>query len=234
MEALPDFGLPTPVETLDGSLKTGFSRRGKDGGDAQAQAKPNHPADSLRGAMVPLEAGVVVELDVSRQTEGTPVLAHGGDHFGGWDVSVRPTGYQATVEGDPGKDIDVSAALDDQIFDDVETIELTRACRDIRQIPARGWRPMTRPSATIQRATPFENSADRSDRRHWANASADEFAMDSRGAAFTQHTGFFELAANRQHKVLNRSLDPGSLWGARERSLQSSSVRGLAPARRTQ
>lgn len=213
MEALPDFGLPTAVETLDGSLKTGFSRRGKDGSDAQAQAKPDHPADRIGGAVVPLEAGVVVELSVSRQAKSTPVLAHGRDDFGGWDVSVRPAGYQAAVERDPGKDIDVNAALNHQIFDHVETIELTSACGDIRQIPAGKWRPMPEPSATIKGATPFEDSADRTDRRQWANAPADELTMDSRSAVFTQHTGFLELAANRQHKILNRSLDPSGSVG---------------------
>ena len=46
VEALPDFGLPTSIETLDGSLKPGFPRRSKDGGDAQAQTKPDHPIAS--------------------------------------------------------------------------------------------------------------------------------------------------------------------------------------------
>jgi hypothetical protein len=114
------------------------------------------------------------------------------------------------VKGDPGKDIDVNAALNHQIFDHVETIKLTTACCDIRQIPAGKWRPMTDSLATIKSATPLEDPADRTDRRHWGNASAEEFSMDSRSTVFSQHTGFLEFAANRQHNILNRSLDPRS------------------------
>lgn len=35
MEALPNFGLPATIKTFNGSLKPGFPRRGKDGGNTK-------------------------------------------------------------------------------------------------------------------------------------------------------------------------------------------------------
>jgi hypothetical protein len=90
MKALPDLGLPAAIETLDSGLESGFSRWSKDRGNAQAQTKPDHTADAIGGAVVSLEAGVIVELDISGKAQGAPVLAQCGDDFGSWDISIWP------------------------------------------------------------------------------------------------------------------------------------------------
>jgi hypothetical protein len=208
MEALPDFGLPATVETFNGGLKPGFPRRGKDRGNSQAQAEPDHPADAIGGAVIALETGVIVELRVSRQAKITPVLAHSRKDFSGGDVSIGPTCDQTSMKRDGREDIDVNAALNDQVFDDVEAIKLAGSFSYVRKIPSgHGWLPAN-PATTIQSTAPFENPTDGTHRRYRLNASAKQLLMDGRSAIFTKHTGFPEITANGQHKILKCPIGP--------------------------
>lgn len=213
MEALPDLGLPAGIETLDGGLESGFSRWGKDGGDTQAQTKPNHAADAIGESVVSLEAGVIVELGISRKAQDAPVLAQGRDDFGGWDISIRPGACQSAVKRDRSEHIHMNAALYDQVFDNVEAIELAGSLSHIGQIPPRNWWPTAHPSAAIESAAPLEDPADCAHRRDWADAPPDQLAMDGRSPVFAEHTGLFEITANCQHEILNRSLDASRLMG---------------------
>jgi hypothetical protein len=52
------------------------------------------------------------------------------------------------------------------------------------------------------------NTADGTHRRYWPKASAKQLPVDGRSAVFTKHTGFPELTANRQHKILNCPIGP--------------------------
>lgn len=104
MEALPNFGLPATVETFNGGLKPGFPRRGKYRDNSQAQAEPDHPAHAIGKAVISLEAGVIVELSVSRNAKTTPVLAQSRNDFGGGDCLIRPACNQTSMERDGGQD----------------------------------------------------------------------------------------------------------------------------------
>jgi hypothetical protein len=74
MKARPDLGLPATVEVLHSRLKPGLARRSKDGSDVQAQTETADATDGIRELVRPLKARVVIELSVSRQAEGAPML----------------------------------------------------------------------------------------------------------------------------------------------------------------
>lgn len=158
--------------------------------------------------MISLEAGVIVELGVSRKATTTPVLAHSRNDLGGGDVSIRPACDQTSMERDRSEDIDVNAALNHQVFNHIEAIKLAGSFGHLRKIPAGNRRSLANPSATIQSTAPFDNPADGTYRRYWPNASAKQLPVDGRSAVFAKHTGFPEFAANSQHKILNCPIGP--------------------------
>src|SRR6478672_1807002 len=160
LEACPDLGLPQTVEALDGCLETGLTRGNKHGDHTQTQAGPRDAADRIGMDLGPLEDGVVVELRVAGQAEGTPVLDQGFDYERRGNHRARPGSDQAAVQGDAIEDLNLDAAADDQPLDTVDAVQFGAPVGDRWQVPARRWRRATGPTTTVQSPTPLQDQAD--------------------------------------------------------------------------
>jgi hypothetical protein len=114
MKALPYLGLPTGIEAFDSSLETCFSRRSKNGGDAQAQTQPDHPSQGVAELVSTLETSVVIELGIGWQTEELPVLDHGLHCRAGKDSAIGPRSNQTSVQRDGVENFHVDSTFDDQ------------------------------------------------------------------------------------------------------------------------
>jgi len=90
MKTLPNFA--RTIETFNGGLKP-VSRGGVKTGVTPKLNQSRITPAAIGGAVISLEAGVIVELGVSRQARITPVVAHSRNDFGGW---VFRSGQHAT------------------------------------------------------------------------------------------------------------------------------------------
>src|ERR1700754_1800621 len=74
LEAMPDLGLPSAIQTFDRGLKSRLPRRGKDGSYSEQQASSHDTPDDIGVPIRTDEHVAVVELCIARQPESSPML----------------------------------------------------------------------------------------------------------------------------------------------------------------
>src|SRR3989442_258510 len=203
MKPSPHLGLPTAVKIFHGGLKPGLPRRSKHGGDVQAQAETADAPHRIRELVRPLKARIVIELGVSRQAEGAPMLQEGiGGSLRG-DRALRPGRDQAPVQRNPVQDFYLDSPFDHQTFDKVEAVQLALTLSDLRKIPA-GWR--RRPShtpLTVQDAAPLQDPSNRSPRRQRGELARLQFPLNGSIPVLPQGTALFQFSAQSQNEILS-------------------------------
>src|SRR5688572_30978724 len=118
LKPIPDLGLPPPVVALDSCLEAGLLRRSEDRYDTKTQAKAHHATDGVTMLVRSLEAGVVVELGIARQTRCTPMsneIFH-STSSGDW-AFARPGRHQASIDRDAVEYLNVNSATNNKAFD---------------------------------------------------------------------------------------------------------------------
>lgn len=186
-EALPHLGLPEGVEALDGVLQAMFERWREDGRHAQCETKAADPPDGIGKLVCPLEAGVVVELSVGRQTQLGPALDQAMHHHGSAQLDLRPSTDLMAVDGNAGEHAQPRPAMQSQIFDQVETVQLGGAAGEIGEIPAWRRRRSALPSRAVLGAMALEHAVNGRQRRY-RNASGTELGVNGLRAALAEHT----------------------------------------------
>lgn len=187
MPSLPDLLLPVPVEALELVLETLLTRWGKDGDDAQTEAKV-HDSSKVSGMTVgALEDRVVIELNVSRKAPLAPVRR---DQLTGARAlrsgGKNPDATQAAPEGNGRKGVEVGVAAESQALDKIKRIQLGLRGRQGRQVPARRW---CWPALALQArdSVPCEDPGNRAIAGRWF-AGSEQSSMDGRGATLAQWT----------------------------------------------
>lgn len=220
-ESLPDLLLPAAVEALDDGLEAGLMGWGKDRSDAELQAQADDTPKGVRKLTCTAKDGVVVELGIFRESVSAPVS---NERFGGGLRGPRgpdPTGTEACVHADAGEDVDVDAATQTKVFDEVKAIDVREPGSDAWDVPAFGrGRPPNSPSS-IESAAPQKDSADGAEGWDLVKTAFFEGELDCQGTAVTQVALFPELFANSQDQIFDA-------W-RRGDFLASSTSRQIAP-----
>lgn len=207
VEASPDFGLPATVVAFDGGLEAGFAWRSEDRSHLERKANSGD-ATQIVGVMVrALEAGVVIELSVTGQTELAPVFEQSGHRDPGRDGGSGPGTCQATVKGDSVEDLHVDSAFNDKAFDDVEAIGLDPPGGHFRQVPAagRGW--SAHPRVAIQSSSTLQDSSDGANRRDPAMPLPDQLAVDRGVTVLSQVAGLPKLLSQPENFLFDSRSD---------------------------
>ena len=159
MESIPDLGLPSAVEGLDGGLESRFPWGRENRRDAQREAEADDAAKDVGVTMWSREDGVVVELNIGGSTTSAPAMNEGieneigGDRFGG-----GPGVDEAAMQGNRSENLDAGSPFEGESFDHIEGVEFAGPFGQGRQIPAsgRGW--STDAFAAIKGAVAREDS----------------------------------------------------------------------------
>jgi hypothetical protein len=160
MVAAPDLRLPKMIEAFDLGLEAGLTRRREDRDHAETKAEMNDPTEFAGGSMGTLEAGVVVELDVTGPTTFLPMLGQDCEYICRAPRFGRPRLGEAPVEGDGIKNIHCGTIGNDQAFNKIEAVEFGTTMSQFRQIPAwRRWH-LSLPSAIREQSMAMEDPLD--------------------------------------------------------------------------
>lgn len=216
-ESLPDLLLPAAVEALDDGLEAGLMGWGEDGGDAELQAEPDDTSKGITKLTCSAKDGVVVKLSVFRESVSTPMS---NQRFGGGLGGPRgsdPTGTKACMHADAGQDVDVDAAPQTQVFDEVKAIDVRQPGSDAWDVPAFGRGRPTHSSASIESAAPQKDSADGTEGRNLLETAFFEGKLDCHGAVLTQVALVAELLTDSQDQILDARrggafLAPSTSW----------------------
>ena len=114
------------------------------------------------------------------------------------------------MEGDPGQDVEVDAALQPETADHVEAVELRLSGADVGQVPAGRWSGPPDSLPGVEGAAPVEDPGDRPDRgeRAWQVASLLELAPDRRRAVLAERALLAKPAPDVENEVLQRAAGP--------------------------
>jgi hypothetical protein len=153
-----------------------------------------------------LKHRVVVELRVRREAMLTPMFDQAFDRGFCGDLLARPGTAQSTVKTDSGQDIHVLTTANDQIFDNVEAIQLSPTSRHIRKVPTWRRRLATNSTSTIQRTVAIKNSSDRPHRRNMNDPSCYQLATNRFGAVLTEITLGLELLSQAKDPLLDSAF----------------------------
>jgi hypothetical protein len=202
-ESLPDLLLPAAVEALDDGLESGLVGWREDRDDAELQAEPDDAPKGVRKLTCSAKDGVVVELGIFRESVSTPMS---NERFGGGLGGPRgsdPTGTQACLHADAGQDVDVDAATQTKVFDEVKAIDVRQPGSDAWDVPAFGRGRPTNSSSSIESAAPQQDSADSPEGWNLLETAFFEGELDCRGAEVTQVALIPELLANSQDQIFD-------------------------------
>src|SRR4029077_17577719 len=147
--------------------------------------------------------GVVVKLSVFREPVSAPM---GDQRLGGGLGGPRgsdPTGTQACLQTDAGQDVDVNAATQAQVFDEVKAIDVGQPGSDAWKVPAFGRRRPTHTSAPIERAAPQEDSTNGAEGRNLLETALFEDQLNHDGTVVAQVTLVTKLLTNSQDQILH-------------------------------
>ena len=202
-EALPDPLLPATVEAFDDSLEASLMGWREDGDNVELQAEADDTTKGVRKLTCSAENSVVVELGVLREPVSAPMGNQriGGD-FGGPRGS-DPTGTQARLETDGSHDVHVSAALQAQVFDEVEAVDVGLSGSDAWQVPAFRRRGSTHSSPSVESTSAQEDSANGADGGNLHESALFENKLDGRCTVLTQVALMAELLTNSQDQILS-------------------------------
>jgi hypothetical protein len=202
-ESLPDLLLPAAVEALDDGLEAGLMGWGEDRGDAELQAEPDDTPKGVSKLTCSAKDGVVVKLSVFRESVSTPMS---NQRFGGGLGGPRgsdPTGTKACMHTDAGQDVDVDAATQTQVFDEVKAIDVRQPGSDAWDVPAFGRGRPTNSSSSIESAAPQKDSADGPKGWNRVETAFLEGELDCHGTEVTQVALIPELLANSQDQIFD-------------------------------
>src|SRR5437667_3973876 len=211
MKACPDLGLPAAVEILHGSLKPRLTRWSKDRGDVQAQAETAHPPQGIGELVCSLKARVVIELSISGQPEGAPMLQEGLGGPPGGDGAFRPGGNQAPLQRGPVQDFHFHSAFDHQAFHDVEAVQFALGLSDIGKIPARWRRRSSLTPATVQGAAPLQDASDGAPRRQRGEVALSQVALKGGVPILAQGAALFQFSPHGQNQIHGSESGPSSV-----------------------
>jgi len=147
--ALPNLGLPQPVEPLDGVLEAGLARGCEHRYDPQRQAQSAHPSHGVGKLVRPLKHRLVIKLGVVGQPQLLPAPAQATEHRFSGDSEFRPTIDLSAPECGAGEHLNERTIGDLEVFNPIKAIKLglarSRACDQ---------RSPFDPSARLQSALP--------------------------------------------------------------------------------
>ena len=138
MGALPDLLLPQRVEAFDVGLPPGpepaegearFTRRREDRSDAVADTKADDFADDIWAIMRALKTSIVIKLRVGWEADFAPMFCEPCDGPRAGDGGVDPSVDARPNEAFGGEDVKKADALDGQIFDTIEGIDIRLTTR---------------------------------------------------------------------------------------------------------
>src|SRR6185437_1097503 len=204
-EPLPDLLLPASVVTLDGGLEACLTRRGEHHRDSELQTQSGHAAKAVRPVVSALKNRAVIELGVCGQAVFLPVLQQ--FFYSDFRGICRhdPARAQTAVQADAIEYVYVNTPLDDQVFDEIEAVELGSMLTYIVEIPPLRRRRKTPATTSIQRASALENAADCTYRRDAIQAerltSLGQFAMDRCSPKLAQVRMITKLRPQPDHKA---------------------------------
>ena len=202
-ESLPDLLLPAAVEALDDGLEAGLMGWGEDRSDAELQAEPDDTPKGVSKLTCSAKDGVVVKLSVFRESVSMPMS---NQRFGGGLGGPRgsdPTGTKACMHTDAGQDVDVDAATQTQVFDEVKAIDVRQPGSDAWDVPAFGRGRPTNSSSSIESAAPQKDSADGPKGWNLVETAFIEGELDCHGTEVTQVALIPELLANSQDQIFD-------------------------------
>ncbi len=202
-EALPDVLLPAAVEAFDDGLESVLMRWREDGDDLELQTEADDTTKGVRKLTCTAKNSVVVELGILREPMSAPM---GNQRFGGDLGGPRrsnPTGTQACVKTDGGQDVDVSAATQSQVFNEVEAIDVGPPVSDAREVPAFRRRGSTNSSPSIENTAPHEDSTNGADGGNLLESAFFEDKLNHDGTVFTEVALVTELFTNSQDQILH-------------------------------
>ncbi len=206
-KAGPDLRLPSPVEILDGVLKSGLPRGREDGHDPQTEAQAHdapHDITMLVGALKPI---VIVELCVGGQPDVAPMGDQRLDDLAGGQGRAWPRANHAAMQRRRRQDFDFSPVGQHQAFHDVTAIQLGLPCDDIGQIPAGPRGDASNAPAIVKRPAALENPADGADGRTRGGHRVQHSGNGLR-PKFTERTLVFEFAAQCEDQIFGRGVGP--------------------------
>jgi hypothetical protein len=202
-EALPDLLLPAAVEAFDDGLESILMRWREDGDGLELQTEADDTTKGVRKLTCTAKNSVVVELGILREPMSAPM---GNQRFGGDLGGPRrsnPTGTQACVKTDGGQDVDVSAATQSQVFNEVEAIDVGPPVSDAREVPAFRRRGSTNSSPSIENTAPQEDSTNGADGGNLLESAVFENQLDHDGTVVTEVALVTELFTNSQDQILH-------------------------------
>lgn len=202
-EPLPDPLLPAAVEALDDSLKPGLVGWREDRDDIELQAESNDATKGIRKLTCSTKNGVVVELGIIRQTVNSPVCNQGIRGGLGGPGGSHPTGAKSSMQTDPGHDVDVCAAPQTKVLDEVEAIHVRPHGSDAWQVPAFGRGRPTNSTPSIESAAPQEDSANGAKGGNLLESALLEGKLDRHGTELSQVTRIPKLLTNSEDQILN-------------------------------
>lgn len=204
-ESLPDLLLPAAVEALDDGLEASLMGWGEDGGNAELQTEADDTPKGITKLTCSAKDGVVVKLSIFRESVSAPMSDQRlGGGLGGPRGS-DPTGTKACLQTDAGQDVDVDAAAQSQVFDEVKAIDVRQSGSDARQVPAFGRRRPTNSSAPIERAAPQEDSSDGAEGWNLLETAFCEGHLDRHGTVLAQVAFVAKLLTHSQDQILDTS-----------------------------
>ena len=143
MKTSPDFGLPPTIIVFDGRLKSTLSRRNKDRNHSQAEAHSDHRTNDVLMLVRSLKDGIVVKLDIGRQSHLLPVLTKTPSHLDGIHGFTDKSDGQSSPERYPIQYFHQRTIFDFQSLYNIKLIQISSFFSNLRKIPARGgagWR----------------------------------------------------------------------------------------------
>lgn len=210
-ESLPDLLLPAAIEAFDDGLKAGFVGWGEDRSDTELQAQADDTPKGVRKLTSPAKDGVVVELGIFGQSVSAPVSNQGlGGGLGG-PRGPDPTGTEPSLHADTGQDVDVDAAQQTKVFDEVKAIDVRQSGSDAWEIPAFGRGRPPHPASSIESTAPQEDSSDGADGWNLLEPTLFEGELDRDGAVLAEVALLPELLADSQDQILDTGRRGDSL-----------------------
>jgi hypothetical protein len=228
LEASPDFGLPTAVETFDAGLESGLVGDSKDGSHAEAQTESNDATNGIRMLSGSCKAVVVVELGIAGQPDFAPVLLERFEDIVGTELSLRPGSREASMQGNSGKNRQMGPSTDCQTFDGIEAVQLAVSIGDLRDIPALGRRRAANTLSAIESAVPRQNAPDGSHRRQRVGVSLLEFSVNGTSTILAQCASFPESFASGQHLSFDGDAGAPGLLGNATTILPVDAIQSLS------
>jgi len=227
-EAVPDFGLPTSVETLDGGLEPCFVGCGEDRRDLQAEAETDDAANGIGMLPGTRESIVVVELDVSRQSPIAPMPKQCLDDCRRGDPPFGPHRGQPSVKRNSGENRHMRTAADGKPFDGIEAVQLARPRGHFGEIPTGRWRRTAQSFASVETSMTCENSSDGPAGGNEIDLSK-ELSTNGVGTELAQSAVSLESFSSRENTSLEGQGCPISLPGSGRSILPVDAIETLLP-----